>query len=84
MHPIVLGLGLGIHVCSLEWHIFHDTENTEKSWKFSTTQKMIETVFFATTCMWDFLFLSVFAYWSGYSLIWRGCVQIVNNRKVLA
>ena len=31
-----------------------------------------------------FLFLSVLAYWSRYSLIWRGCAQIVNKRKVLA
>ena len=30
-----------------------------------------------------FLFLSVPAYRSGYYLIWRGCVQIVNIRKVL-
>ena len=29
------------------------------------------------------LFLSVPAYRSGYSLIWRVCVQIVNKRKVL-
>ena len=27
--------------------------------------------------------MSVLAYWSRCSLIWRGCVQIVNKRKVL-
>ena len=30
-----------------------------------------------------FLFLSVVAYWSRYSFIWRGCVLIINKRNGL-
>ena len=94
-NPVVVGLISGVMIAFLYYRYLQALSLKCVSAKvYHHTPKMVlRSAIFSTpssgkithkhNCSGIFLFLSVLAYWSGYSLIWRGCVQIVNKRKVL-